>query len=213
MCQTMRWIPYMPTIQFINILLGFCVVSESNGKDLQPVFCIDPLSSRLQSKMVQEQKVRQQKQYRGGMYFVKELLLSYVPLQRYSSCLQSRDRVLLLQDPKYLVYLTFCTWHWEQEGQFCSTASDIEKYPEKGEIQWYRKISRENRDQMGHPRAWCCCWPQELWLFQWALCTEVVPETKCMFQLWKVQEYKTWVSFLKEARMSLVWAMCRKKKE
>lgn len=104
----------------------------------RPAFHIDRLSSHctLQRKMVQEQKVRWQKQYRRGMYFVKGLLLSYVPLKRYSSWLQSRDRMLLLQDPKYLMYLTFCTWHWEQEGQLCSTASDTEKYPEKGETMW-----------------------------------------------------------------------------
>lgn len=85
---------YMPTIKFINILLGFCVVSESNGKVLQPAFCIDPLSSncRLKSKMVQEQKVKQQKQYSREMYFVKELLFSYIPLKRYFSCLLNKKK-------------------------------------------------------------------------------------------------------------------------
>lgn len=79
--------------------------------------------------------------------------------------------------------------------------------------QWYRKISRERRDHVGHPRAWRCCWPQESRLFQWALRTEVLPEAICASQLWNLWEYETWVSFLKEARMSLVWAMCRKKKD
>lgn len=63
---------------------------------------------------------------------------------------------------------------------------------------------------MGHPRAWWGCWLQESWLFQWALCIEVVPEAKCMFQFWNL-EYEIWVSFLKETRMSLVWAVWRKK--
>lgn len=128
----------MPTIQFINISFGFYVVSESNGRVLLLAFHLDPLSSncRLQRKMVQEQKVRQQKQYSRGTYFVKELLLSYIPLKWCSFRLQSRDRMHLLQDPKYLVYLTFCTWHWQQEGQLCSSASDTEKYPEKGETEW-----------------------------------------------------------------------------
>lgn len=66
-CQTMRWVPYIQTIQFINILWIFCSgfvqfwKAMTKSCNLLSRWTLLAGSRRLQGKMVQEQEIRQQK--------------------------------------------------------------------------------------------------------------------------------------------------------